>query len=72
VLFRSSQTGVSTLTEITEPDEVNRLAGLCRQSQPGSASAAFRQVFEQLAGPRTRPAVGAAEPNDRAWEGHDV
>ena len=27
------------------PDEVERLAGLCRQAQPGSATATFRQVF---------------------------
>jgi flagellar protein FliO/FliZ len=46
--------GAETLTEITDPQEVDRLAGLCRQSQPGSSSAAFKQIFEQLA-PR-RPA----------------
>jgi flagellar biogenesis protein FliO len=44
--------GAETLTEITDPIEVDRLAGLCRQSQPGSSSAAFKQVFEQLASRR--------------------
>jgi len=72
LLVSVSQTSVTTLTEITEPDEVNRLAGLCRQSQPGSASAAFRQVFEQIARPRSASAAGDAEPTDRGWEGRDV
>lgn len=42
-------TGTETLTEIVDPMEVDRLAGLCRQSQPGSATEAFRQVFKQFA-----------------------
>ncbi|MCC6125567.1 MAG: flagellar biosynthetic protein FliO [Pirellulales bacterium] len=46
--------GAETLTEIADPPEVDRLSGLCRQSQTGSSSAAFKQIFEQLA-PR-RPA----------------
>jgi len=41
--------GAETLTEITDPDEVTRLAGLCRQAQPNSATTAFRQVFQQFA-----------------------
>jgi len=38
-----------TLTEITDPLEVDRLAGLCQQNRPNSATAAFRRVFEQFA-----------------------
>ena len=45
-----------TLTEITDPVEVDRLAGLCKQAQPQSSTASFRQVFQQFsregAGPR--------------------
>lgn len=37
-----------TLTEITEPAEVDRLAGLCRQAHPQSATASFRQIFQQV------------------------
>jgi flagellar biogenesis protein FliO len=37
------------LTEVTDPDEVNRLHGLCRQQQPGSITASFRQVLNQSA-----------------------
>ncbi len=36
-----------TLTEITDPLEVDRLAGLCEQARPNSSSAAFRRVFQQ-------------------------
>jgi flagellar biogenesis protein FliO len=42
-----------TLTEITDPEEVDRLAGLCRQAQPGSATATFRQVMRQFSNERT-------------------
>jgi flagellar biogenesis protein FliO len=41
--------GVETLTEITDPTEVDRLAGICRAAHPHSATAAFRNVFQQLA-----------------------
>lgn len=37
-----------TLTEITDPVEVDRLAGLCKQAQPQSTTASFRQVFQQF------------------------
>ena len=50
LLVSMTPSGVETLTEITDPDEVNRLAGLCRQAQPGSATAAFRQVLQQFGG----------------------
>jgi len=49
VLVSLSPAGAETLTEITDPVEVDRVAGLCRQTQPGSATAVFRQVFEQFA-----------------------
>jgi flagellar biogenesis protein FliO len=38
-----------TLTEITDPAEVDRIAGLCRQSHPQSTTATFRQIFQQFA-----------------------
>lgn len=44
---------VKTLTEITDPVEVDRLAGLCVQNSSSSATASFRQVFQQFAGDRT-------------------
>ena len=49
LLVSVTATGTETLTEIVDPVEVDRLAGLCRQTQPGSATEAFRQVFQQFA-----------------------
>ena len=40
--------GSEPLAEITDPMEVDRIAGLCQQNQPGSVAASFRQVFTQL------------------------
>ncbi|HJT31115.1 MAG TPA: flagellar biosynthetic protein FliO [Pirellulales bacterium] len=45
-----------TLTEITDPVEVDRLAGLCKQAQPQSTTASFRQVFQQFS--REKSAAG--------------
>ena len=50
VLLGVNASGTDTLTEITEPEEVDRLAGLCRQNQPGSITATFRQVLDQYGG----------------------
>jgi len=41
--------GAETLTELTDPIEVDRIAGICHQAHPKSATTAFRQVFQQLA-----------------------
>lgn len=67
--------GAETLTEIDDPDEVARLAGLCRQSRPDSATASFRHVFDQLS--REGPVFGLlgrrreahpVEPDEDAWQ----
>jgi flagellar biogenesis protein FliO len=49
LLVSVTPTGAETLTEITDPEEVDRLAGICCRTHPQSSSAAFRQIFEQLA-----------------------
>ena len=49
VLLSVTPTGAETLTEITDIDEVNRLAGLCQQGRSGSISDTFRQVLSQYA-----------------------
>lgn len=46
--------GAETLTEITEPLEVDRLLGICAQQNPNSATAAFRDVFQQFGKERSR------------------
>ncbi len=63
LLVSVTPAGAETLTEITDPLEVDRLAGLCQQARPGSATAAFRRVFEQFA-PRTA--------EGQHTEGHDA
>ena len=47
--------GAEPLTEVTDPDEVQRLIGLCRAAQTQSASAAFRQALAQF---QQQPARG--------------
>jgi len=51
VLVSVTPAGAETLTEITESAEVDRLAGLCQQARPNSATAVFRQVFQQFTQP---------------------
>jgi flagellar biogenesis protein FliO len=50
VLVSLTPNGAETLTEVTDPAEVDRLVGLCREHDPHSASQAFEQVFRQLSG----------------------
>lgn len=66
LLVAVSPAGVETLTEITDPPEVDRLAGLCQQTRSDSASAAFRQVFQQFvqAKPVRRAGRKGAPPVD--------
>lgn len=40
--------GAETLTEITDPVEVDRIAGLCKAQQPNSATASFRSLLNQF------------------------
>jgi flagellar biogenesis protein FliO len=48
LLVAISPDGAETLAEISDPPEVERLAGLCQQTHPASATQAFRQIFGQL------------------------
>jgi flagellar biogenesis protein FliO len=49
VLVSITPDGAEPLTEITDPVEIDRLLGLCRQRMPHSATSEFDQVFRQLA-----------------------
>ncbi len=53
VLVSLTPTGAETLTEVTDAAEVDRLVGLCQQSNPFSTTKAFEQVFQQMS---TEPA----------------
>lgn len=48
LLVAMTTAGIETLTEVTDPLEVERLAALCRRGEPASATASFRQVIGQL------------------------
>lgn len=48
ILVSVSADGVKTLTEITDPAEVDRLAGICAQQSTESSSSAFANVFQQF------------------------
>ncbi len=84
LLVSITPAGTETLTEITDSQEVDRLAGLCRQAGPHSSTAAFRQIFEQLAPRRANRAAflqgeyadydlsGAEAPEAMDWEHHNA
>lgn len=60
LLVHFSATGAETLTEIVDPVEVDRLAGLCRAAWPRSTTASFRQVFQQFAREKAPDGSGGA------------
>lgn len=56
LLLISHQPGqTQTLGEITDADEVQRLAGLCEANLPGSISNSFRDVLKQVTSGKTEP-----------------
>lgn len=66
ILLSVTATGADTLTEITDPVEVDRLAGLCRQAQAGSISDTFRQVLAQASAEPAAASRGEQRPSRRA------
>jgi len=48
VLVALTPDGPTTLTEVTDPAEVDRLVGLCQQSESKSSTKVFEQVFQQF------------------------
>jgi flagellar biogenesis protein FliO len=48
VLVALTPSGAETLTEVTDPGEVDRLMGLCQQNDRHSTTQAFEQVFQSL------------------------
>lgn len=65
VLVSVTPSGIDTITEIEDQEEVDRLSGLCRQALPDSASAVFRQVFQQFAHDRTSGGWGRRNASGR-------
>jgi len=48
VLAAVSPNGVDSISEITDPMEVDRLAGHCQQASPFSSTGAFRSLLDRL------------------------
>jgi flagellar biogenesis protein FliO len=61
VLVALTPGGAETLTEVTDPAEVDRLVGLCQQQDRRSATHAFEQVFQNF----------SREPTDNGFLGAD-
>ena len=55
LLVSITPTGVDTLTEVTDPDQVTRLVALCSSNAPHSAKRDFDQILQQLATEPTPP-----------------
>ncbi len=67
VLLNVTPTGAETLTEISDPTEVDRLVGLCQQTSPTSVTASFRDVLTHYESePAGKGFLGDAGQSD--WE----
>ena len=55
LLLSVTPTSAETLTEITDPDEIDRLSQICQQHSAGSMSDAFREVLSEWRGDRAAP-----------------
>jgi flagellar biogenesis protein FliO len=66
LLVSVSPDSATTLAEVSDPKEVDHLAALCRQSQPESISASFRNVLQQLG--TSTPRAERSEPRVRGRE----
>jgi hypothetical protein len=60
VLVSFSNAGADVITEVTDPLEVDRLAGLCAQADPHGAVRSFREVVDGFFRERPTAAAGAA------------
>lgn len=66
LLVAISPAGAETLTEITEPTEVEHLTALCRRGKPTSSTLAFRQALTELANePASAGFVGVSRSTSR-------
>jgi len=57
--------GAETLAEITDPVEVDRLAGICQQGHVHSTTNTFRQIFRQLSDGRAGRDVEPKKANGK-------
>jgi flagellar biogenesis protein FliO len=62
VLVALTPAGPTTLTEVTDPAEVDRLVGLCQQSDSKSSTKTFENVFQQFTTEPTNGGFLGSEP----------
>jgi flagellar biogenesis protein FliO len=62
VLVALAPDGPTTLTEVTDPAEVDRLVGLCQQSDSKSSTKTFEHVFQQFTTEPTSGGFLGSEP----------
>jgi flagellar biogenesis protein FliO len=48
LMLGTSQEGLRTLSEISDPVEIDYLAGLCKPSEPSSVAGTFSQLFQKF------------------------
>jgi flagellar protein FliO/FliZ len=65
VLVAMSADGAQPLTEVTDPLEVDRIAGLCMSGKPTGSSAEFQQVLAQLSKEPARGFLGREASQSR-------
>lgn len=58
VLIHVTPSHVESIAEVTDPEEVDRLTGLCYQNKPHSSSRGFQQTLDQFA--KDKPTKRAA------------
>jgi len=58
VLVSVTPDGVSPITEVSDPQEVDRLLGLCMRNGPQSSTVQFQQVLQQLSQEPTQGFLG--------------
>ncbi len=82
VLVAMSPSGPETISEVTHPEEVQRILAVCQKRSSHSSTAAFRELLQQ-AGSESRSRRKPSEPRDAAaaaegpvrfslWEGRDA
>ena len=70
VLLNVTAQGATAICEIDDPDEVTRIAGLCQQARPNSATTTFREVLGQFGqGSEAKDYLETSRPGDEGSRG---
>jgi flagellar biogenesis protein FliO len=66
LMLGTSQEGVTTLSEINDPVEIDYLAGLCQPSEPAAVSRTFQQLFRRFQNPEPAGSENDADREDES------